>query len=128
MTKIDDINHHFENYRAYNYIFRALVEEKSSGIPLTIERLDAGTRQWLDHKGFQTNEEIEELAKLVGSLAQGLIVLVCSLPKRGHGEVSHVRPQRKTISKEHKYPKELLTAVRKLRQEKVQKNFIGIST
>jgi hypothetical protein len=46
------------------------------------------------------------------------------LPKRAHGEVGHARSHKKTIFKGSKYPKELLTAVRELRQEKVQKNFI----
>ena len=64
-------------------------------------------------------KSMKELTKLVGSLAEGLLVLVCSLPKRAHGEVGHARSHKKTIFKGSKYSKELLTAVRELRQEKV---------
>ena len=125
LTNMDNIDYNFfENNHACGCIFRALTEEKASGIPLTIEQIDSGTRQWLTRKGFQTDEDIKELTKLVGSLAEGLLVLVCSLPKHAHGEVGHARSHKKTIYKGSKYSKELLTAVRELRQEKVQKNFI----
>jgi hypothetical protein len=90
---------------------------------LTIGKLDPGTRQWLARKGFQDDEDIEELAKLVGSLSKGLIVLVCSLPKHAHGEVCHAPYLKKKIFKGLKYSKELLTAVRELRQKKIRKNF-----
>jgi hypothetical protein len=82
LTKIDAINHNFfENNRACACIFNAIAEEKAFGTPLTMEQLGSGTRQWLARKGFQTNEDIEELTKLVGSLAEGLFVLLCSLPQ-----------------------------------------------
>jgi len=126
LTNMDHIDHNFfENNRACGCIFRALTEEKSSGKPLTIEQLDPGTRQYLARKGFQTNEDIEELGKLAGSLATGLLVLVLTLPQHPRGKVGHTRtrPRQKQTFQGPKYSKELLAAVRKLREEKVQKNF-----
>ena len=97
LPKMDAINFNFfENRHAHDCIFRALAEEKTSGTPLEIEQLDSGTRQWLDRKGFRTNEDIEELAKLVGFLAEGLFVLLCSLPPYGKGEVGRARPGKET--------------------------------
>jgi hypothetical protein len=125
LTKMDAIDYNFfENHLAHECIFRALAEERTSGTPLEIDQLDFGTRQWLGHKGFQTDEDIEELTTLVGSLAEGLFVLLCSLPQRAKGEVGHARSRKKGVARVHRYSRELFTAVRKLREEKVQKNFI----
>ena len=125
LTKMSAINYNFfENHHAHDCIFRALVEERTSGIPLEIEQLDSEIRQWLDRKGFRTNEDIDELAKLVGSLAEGLFILLCTLPPRAKGEVGRVRPAKEKVVRVHKYSKELVTAVKDLRQEKLQKNSI----
>jgi hypothetical protein len=79
-------------------------------------------RQWLARKGFETDEDIEELVKLVGgSLAEGLFVLLCCLPRRCG--VGRARLRRKSVVRGPKYSKELLMAVKKLREEKVKKNF-----
>jgi hypothetical protein len=120
LTKIEGINYNFfENNRSYGCILRAIAEEKTSGPRLTIQLLDPGLRQWLARKGFQTNDDIEELTKLVGSLADGLLVLLCCLPRQSG--VNAVRVRKERVIKGPKYPKELLTAVRKLRLEKVNK-------
>jgi hypothetical protein len=123
LTKINAIDHNFfENNRACASIFNAIAEEKAFGTSLTIEQIGSGTRQWLARKGFQTNEDIEELTKLVGSLTEGLFVLLCSLPQNSYRVVRRGRPRKEKVLKGPKYSKELLTAVRKLQQEKVQKN------
>jgi len=125
LTKIDAIDHNFfENNRACACIFNAIAEEKAFGTPLTMEQLGSGIRQWLARKGFETNEDIEELTKLVGSLTEALLVLLCSLPRNRNRVVGRGRPRKKRVVKGPKYSKELLAAVRKLRLEKVQKNFI----
>jgi hypothetical protein len=120
LTKIEGINYNFfENNRSYGRILRAIAEERTSGPQLATQLLDPGLRQWLARKGFQTNDDIEELIKLAGSLADGLLVLLCCLPRqRG---VNAVRFRKERVIKGPKYPKELLTAVRKLRLEKVNK-------
>jgi hypothetical protein len=126
LTNMDGINHNFfENHHSYGYIFRALAEEKASGILLIIEQIDSGTCEWLTRKGFQTDEDIKELTKLVGSLAEGLLVLLVSLDRRAQGKVGIACSRKGRVVTERKYSKELLTAVRKLRQEKVQENFFG---
>jgi hypothetical protein len=126
LTKINGIDHNFfENKRAYAGIFNAIAEEKAFGTPLTIEQLDSGISQRLARKGFQTNEDIEELTKLVGSLTEGLFVLLFSLPQNGCRVIKLGRPRKEKVLKVPKYSKELLTAVRKLQQEKVQKNLFA---
>lgn len=124
LTKTESINYNFfENNQACASIFRAVAEEKTSGIPLTIDLIEPGVRQWLARKGFQTDEDIEELTGLVGSLGDGLFVLLCSLPKRPNGTVGRVSSGEKRVVKGPKCSKELLTAVRNLRQEKIRKNY-----
>jgi hypothetical protein len=94
LTKIDAIDHNFfENNRACASIFNAIAEEKAFGTSLTIEQIGSGTRQWLARKDFQTNEDIEELVKLVGSLTEGLFVLLCSLPQNSYRVVRRGRPR-----------------------------------
>jgi hypothetical protein len=100
-----------------------VAEGKTLGTPLTIQLLDCWVRQWLLRKGFETNEDIEQLIKLVGSLADGLLVLLCCLPRRRRHRVGPVRLHKKKVIRESKYSKELLQAVRKLQLEKVQKTF-----
>jgi hypothetical protein len=121
LVKMEAIEYNFfENNRACASIFRAVAEEKTLGTSLTIQLLDCWVRQWLSRKGFETNEDIEELIKLVGSLTDGLFALLCCLPKR-HG-VRHVRFHEKSVTRGGpKYSKELLWAVRKLQSEKVRK-------
>jgi hypothetical protein len=123
LTKIEAIDYNFfENNSSCASILRGVVEEKSSGTPLTIQLLDSGLRQWLARKGFETDEDIEELVKLVGgSLAEGLFVLLCCLPRR-YG-VGRPRLRKKSVIRGPKYSKELFMAVKKLREEKVKKNF-----
>jgi hypothetical protein len=97
----------FENNRACASIFRAVAEEKTLGTSLIIQLLDYWVRQWLSCKGFETNEDIEELIKLIGSLTDGLFALLCCLPKR-HG-VRYVRFHEKSVTRGGpKYSKELL--------------------
>jgi hypothetical protein len=122
LVKMEAIEYNFfENNLAYASIFRAVAKEKTLGTSLTIQLLDCWVRQWLSRKGFDTNEDIEELIKVAGSLTDGLFVLLCCLPKR-HGVVRHIRFHGKSVTRGPKYPKELLSAVRKLLSEKFRKN------
>jgi hypothetical protein len=124
LTKMESIEYNFfENNLACASIFRAVAEEKTSGIPLTIDLIEPGVRQWLVPKGFQTDEDIKELTDLVGSVADGLFVLLCCLPQRPNGTVGRAYSRKKRVVKGLKYSKELLIAVRNLQQEKIRKNF-----
>jgi hypothetical protein len=123
LTKMEAIDYNFfENNPSCASIFQAVASEKTSGMPLTIDLLDSGVRQWLARKGFQTNEDIEALIKLAGSLADGLFVLLCCLPRRPYGS-GRPRLRKKRVVKGPKYSKDLFNAVKKLRLEKVRKNF-----
>lgn len=123
LTKMEAIDYNFfENNSSCASILRGVVEEKTSGTPLTIQLLDSGLRHWLTRKGFETDEDIEELVKLVGgSLAEGLFVLLCCLPRR-YG-IGRARLRTKSVVRGPKCSKELFMAVKKLREEKVKKNF-----
>jgi len=121
LKKMEAINcNFFENNLACASIFRAVAEEKTSSIPLKIDLLDSGLRQWLARKGFQTDDDIKELTDLVGSLADGLLILLCTLPRHRKVIVSRVCSREKQVVKGPKHSKELLTAVRNLRQEKIR--------
>jgi hypothetical protein len=109
----------FESNLAYASILRAVAGERILGTSLTIQLLDHCVRQWLSRKGFETDKDIEELIKLVGSLAEGLLVLLCCLPKRYGAGGAHFR-KRAASAREPKYSKELLRAVRELQLGKVQ--------
>src|ERR1700722_1616130 len=83
LAKLEAIEYNFfENSHAHASILRAVAEEKALGTPLTIQLLDCWVRQWLSRKGFETNEDIEQLIKVVGSLTDALLVLLCALPKQ----------------------------------------------
>jgi hypothetical protein len=123
LTKTEAIDYNFfENNRSCASIFRAVASEKTSGRPLTIDLVDSGVRQWLARKGFQTNEDIEALTKLAGSLANGLFVFLCCFPRRPYGS-GRPRLREKRVVKGPKYSKDLFNAVKKLRLEKVRNNF-----
>src|SRR6266496_1751656 len=119
MKDIDD--NFFENNLTYSSIFRVIAEKKTTSVPLTIDLLDSGLRQWLARKGFQTDKDIKELMGLSGSLADGLYILILSLPKRPKTPINRVCSRGRRAWNRSKYPKELLTAVRNLQQEKIRK-------
>ena len=96
-----------------------VVAERDGDEPITLPTLDEGLRQWLSRKGFRSDDDLNELLELTGSLSQALFLLMCSLPKHHRGRPS-IRPdQKKVIQAGRKFTKELLDNVRGLQQRKV---------